>query len=918
MRPVTVSWSAIRNGKPRLFIGSERQKRTYKEKMKTNLLTAAIASLLATPAVLASPAINGNIISWPDDGWYQVQSTTDYTTVCEGGTQCQVDPGTYIVVNHSTGERFEGVQVVGTQNSGSILEQTLTEVSVDGSTIRWPDNGWYQVQSAHDYSALCEGGTQCSVSDGTYNVINLSTGERFDNIVVQQTNANSGAMNDSGNNNNSAAVEVTGDTISWPDDGWYQVQSATDYSTQCEGGSSCRVADGVYTVINHSTGERFDNLVVATGGNLVDNNSSNNGSSSGDNQGGSSDTGSLFPARVDFYNGFASLQSAPVYSLAGETLITGQTPDRDGDGIAELQFFSAHSSTTDCDALTIVPSTRTTNENLNSNDLAFSLRLISTYGQLTGQSGRTCDELSVANAIGDINGDGIGDIATRVIYGSYSFGPVAVIFGSSQSGTIDVASLNGNNGFLLTQTENQNNLRSAGDVNGDGYDDLVFLSSGEMGAEQKVLAGSASFPAIVDAQAVSSSQALLVARVDGRDLLRNAGDINGDGFADLMTVSRAGSQPAILYGSANLSVRASSQAELPMPRFIDYCSGGFCSWRPVGDFDADGFDDIVVSRFSCGYGYHVHVLYGSESGIAPRADILDYPASERTRIVEEAGAQCHSSQESGINQYNFNGDDANDLVMGTRTLSSAVVLGTPGVRLDTLSTDDMDGTTGFQFTAGPASYSVVDINRDGFDDLLSNGSFLAGHARRLDSAGPGSIVVQQGNDVLTVHWQRPISGTPSSYRVSINDSFVADTTSSETSITFSDTTNGVESLMTIEALSDSGVILGSNQRVIPARRQVEDLVATIHAPRLVSMEFNSETSVARYSQYLVWRDGMPLARVQNGARSYWDGTVEAGRTYTYHITPDYLLGESLDASRLQEWPVRQRQSNTIEVTMPLQ
>jgi len=72
----------------------------------------------------------------------------------------------------------------------------------------------------------------------------------------------------------------------------------------------------------------------------------------------------------------------------------------------------------------------------------------------------------------------------------------------------------------------------------------------------------------------------------------------------------------------------------------------------------------------------------------------------------------------------------------------------------------------------------------------------------------------------------------------------------------------------------------------------------------------------RYSRYLVWRDGEPLIRAEDGANSYWDASVEPGRTYTYHITPDYLLGESLDASRLQTSPLLQRQSNTVTVTMP--
>jgi YD repeat-containing protein len=47
--------------------------------------------------------VSGRTISWPDDGWYQVQTDNGRTTVCEGGRSCTVpSAGTYKVINHST------------------------------------------------------------------------------------------------------------------------------------------------------------------------------------------------------------------------------------------------------------------------------------------------------------------------------------------------------------------------------------------------------------------------------------------------------------------------------------------------------------------------------------------------------------------------------------------------------------------------------------------------------------------------------------------------------------------------------------------------------------------------------------------------------------------------------------------------
>ena len=156
--------------------------------MKTQLTIAALL-YLSSSVLFAAPTVDGDTITWPSDGWYQVQSESDYSSICEGGSSCSVEPGSYLVVNHSTGERFAGI-VVGaaspgsTGNASSGNSNTGNGVRVDGSTISWPDNGWYQVQNSSSYVSLCEGGRSCRVADGDYIVINHTTGTRFPNIVV--------------------------------------------------------------------------------------------------------------------------------------------------------------------------------------------------------------------------------------------------------------------------------------------------------------------------------------------------------------------------------------------------------------------------------------------------------------------------------------------------------------------------------------------------------------------------------------------------------------------------------------------------------------------------------------------------------------------------------------------------------------
>ena len=184
--------------------------------------------------------VDGNLISWPDNGWYQVQDASTFLSLCEGGESCEVPPGHYIVINHTTGERFTDIEVTAQGRPDTIV--------VEGNTIRWPDDGWYQVQDADTFVSICEGGLRCDVPTGNYIVINHTTGERFTDIRVESRAVDS--------------VLVDGNTIRWPDNGWYQVQNADTFESLCEGGLSCDVPPGRYIVINHSTGERFTDIQV--------------------------------------------------------------------------------------------------------------------------------------------------------------------------------------------------------------------------------------------------------------------------------------------------------------------------------------------------------------------------------------------------------------------------------------------------------------------------------------------------------------------------------------------------------------------------------------------------------------------------------------------------------------------------------
>ncbi len=139
--------------------------------------------LLTLPtSLLAEPSVTGNIITMPEDGWYQVQSAQDFSEICQGVTQCTVPDGEYIVINHTSGQRFESV-LVGTPK----MSQPPGEPIVSNGRISWSDDGWYQVQNQSNYESLCEGGTFCDVPPGRYIVINHTENLRWEDIAVNSS-----------------------------------------------------------------------------------------------------------------------------------------------------------------------------------------------------------------------------------------------------------------------------------------------------------------------------------------------------------------------------------------------------------------------------------------------------------------------------------------------------------------------------------------------------------------------------------------------------------------------------------------------------------------------------------------------------------------------------------------------------------
>ena len=207
-------------------------------------------------------SVNNQVISWPDNGWYQVLNANDFTEVCGGGSQCSVSTGTYVVINHSSGERFENIVVQGggsATSAASMASAVNTQAGerpfvIDGNVIRFTGTAWYQVQNAQSLQSICNGLFECEVSNGEYIVIDHSNSIRFNGVLVggSATAAQPAA----------GPLSVENGLISWVGNDWYQVLRLPGFVAVCEGREFCQVEPGNYVVVNLTTSERFEGIEV--------------------------------------------------------------------------------------------------------------------------------------------------------------------------------------------------------------------------------------------------------------------------------------------------------------------------------------------------------------------------------------------------------------------------------------------------------------------------------------------------------------------------------------------------------------------------------------------------------------------------------------------------------------------------------
>jgi hypothetical protein len=369
---------------------------------------------------------------------------------------------------------------------------------------------------------------------------------------------------------------------------------------------------------------------------------------------------------------------------------------------------------------------------------------------------------SVAGA-GDVNGDGYDD----VIVGASGANAAYVVFGKADWwGTtyLDLGELDGVTGFRLDGMDPMDvagyAVGGAGDVNGDGYDD-VLVGSPDAGHDGIVMAGEVSVvfgkadwsaTAVVDLGALNGHDGFRLDGTAGGDnagrAVAGAGDVNGDGYDDvILGAYRANPGGVVDAGAAYVVFGKADWSATSRLRLGQLSGGSGFRLEGIGDEDQagsvvagagdvndDGYDDVLAgAAFSDSGGWdrgEAYLVFGkADWSSTRRLPFSDLDGSNGVRIH---GVMEHSLAGHGVaGAGDVNDDGFDDFVVGApgATMSGEVFVlfgladwsGIPAIDLGGL-----DGRNGVRL-AGSQDYEQLgyavagagDVNGDGYDDVLA-------------------------------------------------------------------------------------------------------------------------------------------------------------------------------------------------------